>query len=242
MASNPPVEEEGSIESFAPTPLLELFPAAELPWAVIGIPISQVPKISLEGEGGVGEAFLPFLSTSYLTFPQNEKLLPYYPLNIDVIKDNIRKLAYSARKKLAEIRNRVMHSDPEAILKNAEDMNYSGYRNVRNLSPIKAIENIISLLRDISGNSKITCEAPPSGETGTSNNLESRETSSEAFQLETTQILCRIKHAMEDVQTGHYKRLEIVAMESRLDRNPNFLSDRIENIFRKFIFKRFKRE
>ena len=183
----------------------------DLPWALAGIPLKQVPTVK-DHLGSTG--YVPFFGITSVTFNRYHSLAPYYPLDPDQVRDSIFRFYDKAAHYINNYKNKVLHTDPALIFNEAEDEHATHVEGVRGVSPLHAIDNILNFLKLVRERIKD----------------QNVDTNISYIHSETEEILTQIKQQIQDISQSYGTRLAEIFNLARLDEGDVFINNRIQGI------------
>ena len=178
------------------------------------------------------KTYLDFRVLTPAVFLSEETLAPYYPLEPARIRKATGDFYDSVTKFLSEERGRILHADPKSLFWDAENQNYSRVDNLRNLSPLRAIDNILDYSRT-SGKGLPPCERA---------DAEEFHNSMDEIYADTQRVLCYIRDQIRESKTDHKVRLKKIFMAAHLEHGTAFIEGRIRDTMELILFDKIGRE
>lgn len=202
----------------AVNPINDTFTTAEIPWILAGL--NEAPTIIDDGQRRIVDfEYEPFQSFRDGLFPGVS-----YPIPLSTVEERVSFLIERGEERLAVFRSELLHTDPRAVLWDAETPRFTG--ESRGLSPLDALKDIRAYIAGARFNY-------------------SQLSAQQRYLIENTIARLRrieeiIKESIEDIRSsGSTDAWEDAKAQEALDKiyltTPNgsgFLADRIDRIFR----------
>ena len=190
-----------------------------LKWTLAGVPIADVPPVK-DFQGNITHS-LGFAPESHV-FLTHPTLRSHYPFNINTIRKVVQELYSESIRLFLNQRSENLHTDIASVLADAKDEFYdSGAENIKNLSPVQAIDNIVNYFMENS-------EMKQQGQTLSCQSFFMDYLAGRFPQnnLPVELILCEIKRQIELETTDYSERLNKIFLVGRL--GSGLLTNRVQ--------------